>query len=152
VLRHPSEGNMEPRRCRDATQTRVLHDARDRLSPRSARSSRWAHVRFNEDTFGVDHAFVEKTQKAPVSALDRSTAGQGGDVTTISLRKVARRWMKEPGFKAGYDALPVPDPQLVAHTLRSHMHDVPVPSMVRKARHRDPSDRQCGRWRRAARH
>jgi transcriptional regulator with XRE-family HTH domain len=24
---------------------------------------------------------------------------------TISLRKVAKRWMKEPGFKAGYDAV-----------------------------------------------
>jgi ribosome-binding protein aMBF1 (putative translation factor) len=36
---------------------------------------------------------------------DRSKAGEGGDVMTISLRKVAKRWMKEPGFKAGYDAL-----------------------------------------------
>lgn len=24
---------------------------------------------------------------------------------TIPLKKVAKRWMKEPGFKAGYDAL-----------------------------------------------
>jgi DNA-binding XRE family transcriptional regulator len=36
---------------------------------------------------------------------DGSNAGEGGDVMGIPLKKSAKRWMREPGFKAGYDAL-----------------------------------------------
>ena len=54
----------------------------------------------------VLHAFVKKTQKTPQRALQiRARARQGGQVMGIPLKKVAKRWMKEPVFKEGYDAL-----------------------------------------------
>ena len=34
-----------------------------------------------------------------------SIVRKAGNVMGIPLKKIARRWMTEPGFKAGYDAL-----------------------------------------------
>src|SRR5262249_27615653 len=36
---------------------------------------------------------------------DRSSSRQGSCVMGIPVKKLKKRWMKEPGFKAGYDAL-----------------------------------------------
>ena len=53
----------------------------------------------------VLHAFVKKSQKTPQRALEIARQRAGDAVMTIPLKKVAKRWMKEPGFKEGYDAL-----------------------------------------------
>lgn len=54
----------------------------------------------------VLHAFIKKTQKEPAdSPGDRARTRQGGGVMGIQLKKIAKRWMKEPGFKEGYNAL-----------------------------------------------
>src|SRR6185295_9767108 len=42
---------------------------------------------------------------APAGAGDRTKPCEGGEVMGIPLEKVAKRWLKDTEFKAGYDAL-----------------------------------------------
>ncbi|HMA91519.1 MAG TPA: type II toxin-antitoxin system RelE/ParE family toxin [Polyangiaceae bacterium] len=53
----------------------------------------------------VVHAFAKKSQRTPQRALDIARTRQGGNGMTIPVSKLKNRWMKQPGFKAGYDAL-----------------------------------------------
>jgi ribosome-binding protein aMBF1 (putative translation factor) len=53
----------------------------------------------------VVHAFEKKTQKTPARALEIAREREGGEVMTVSLTTLKRKWLKEPGFKEGYEAL-----------------------------------------------
>ena len=53
----------------------------------------------------VVHAFTKDPEDPRSRARDRSGSGEGGSVMGIPVKKIKKRWMKEPGFKEGYNAL-----------------------------------------------
>ena len=53
----------------------------------------------------VVHALGRRRRKPRSYARDRSESGEGGGVMSIPVKRIKKRWMKEPGFKEGYDAL-----------------------------------------------
>jgi DNA-binding XRE family transcriptional regulator/phage-related protein len=58
------------------------------------------------DRVVVVHAFAKEDAEDPVArARGGPPACEGGDVMGIPLKTVARKWLKDPEFKAGYDAL-----------------------------------------------
>jgi phage-related protein/DNA-binding phage protein len=68
--------------------------------------ARAIYVTAERERVVVLHAFTKKTQKTPARALDVArTRAKGSGLMGIPISKLKKRWMKEPGFKGGYDAL-----------------------------------------------
>ena len=66
---------------------------------------------------------------------------------TIPLKKVAKRWMKEPGFKEGYDALE--DEFALASQLIEARSRAGAPRKPRLRRRWAPANRRWHAWRAA---